>query len=1636
MRFQSQILLVVALIGVATNMIGATPLPYHNTCDNISTVTVLNESNSSSSKWQTYKYSDNSVFRCKQSSSDAVRNVHATVWTSALEIETGKLYRASVVVGSQGKADAVSAAELAMYASANASAEKNTILRVAPLPIFSTTSRPAAVEAIFVGDATKPYLGIKDSSGGAISYFAIDDIIIEEYNGITPLKEAEEFTAVPSSKNVTISFKLPSQDLLDNNLDNISNVTLLRGNCIIKEWSDQQPGSVLTYTDNVSTAGLYSYTVVCKIDEKTSTAKTSVEISANAEPSRSPNYEKDEEGNFYGKNYYAPATYVPGQGISISWRAHTDPNVTYSVVRMNDNKEIATNITSTQVLDTDFSLDEHAIYQYNIKYNDGTGEQVLYVTSAVSLNNSTPFIPSINIGALNEFTIIDDDKDYNVWNVVTTGSEVKHGVSTYFSTTRRGDDWLITPGLVLESGKTYRIDVDALCADLIPSNVQFEIKAGKSNSIEYMTDEVMPAIIFNHMFPETYTAFYTPSESGNVFFGIRSLDPTGENSFDDMGISSISIAEISGATPAAINDLHIVYGTTPGKASLIFTAPSKNVEGTALTSLDKIEVYQDNELISTLANPSPGQQYNIDVTFATETAVSFKVVPTSSDITGQATAISAKLLEAPYSTKFDTEEEIAEYTIINPDLTGNTWSYLPLRQAMRSFAFTRDTHNEYFITPAIHLEKGHFYKIDFLTWLEGADENHMNDNAIEVLLGTAPTIEALTTTIVQPYVVQGTLGNEVLLKDWFTVPESGAYYIAWHAISKPQLAKELFIDNINISARIPDTYPAHVENFAILPDPTGALEATISFDLPTCDMAGNAMSSDFYEYKIYCDGLEISNGPGERGKHIEYVHNTTRGIHLYTVRCFGAANEPTRDVEDVAYVGINRPGAVEFVEVTENPNNYGEVTITWGLPVSDINGFPLNTSDITYIVGEYYYDSYSGKHYETEYATGLKELSYTKVVKKNTDNQEFMRFFVRAQTSAGEGNPTVITKFTAIGKPFDLPFTESFKSGYPQHTMMQERPFEGRNASWGFNVNNPITGVEPIDNDEGLALMETIEPDNGARLFTLRISLNANRPIMTFYVYNQSNEQRTDNNILGISVREGDGEFQTVDSKSINEWAQGNPGWHKASVDLSEYAGRVVYIGFDGMAKNLTFIHVDNIMIAAPADIDLAVNTINHTDVYIGTEHEIEINVSNNGDKDITNATVNLYLDSQVIDQYSIDKLDAGQDMTITFSNKLTRNDIGKHTYRAEVSIADDADLLNNSISSASFYLQDNDYPQVEYLQAFRNNVEEIKLQWEQPLIPTQAQQITDDFEGYPAWTTMETGGLGNYTLIDADGCGVGGFQDIELPNIPYGSKQSFTLWDFSNEYFAYDQTISDRYKAHSGDKCLISIFTIGEESWVDDRLISPMLSGEAQTISFYAKSLDDSTPEYFQVRYSLDDKTSNSFGYQSVGGTWTQFTYDLPEGTKYFVIEHIGGTFFFFLDDLTYTPVGDETLVNNGYNVYRNDILLNETPIFDLSWNDIDTDNVEIKYGVSAVYDRGESPVNEIIVSPANVDDVHASISVVANDREIVITGAQGLDFAVINTSGMVLTSRRASELERIPVNPGIYMVNVAGEVYKLVIK
>lgn len=1643
MRKQT-IISILSLVCFAISAKGATALPYHNTCDDINTVTVLNESTQAAYKWQSASYSGDNVFRCKQGSSDAVRTVHATMWTPALAIETGKVYRVSALIGVNTPAD-VSKGRIAMYSSPAASASYTVLAEEGPLPQFTTSTRPLkALEAIFVGDASKPYIGITNSGGGVTVYFVVDDIIVEEYTGSLPPQEIENLNSAVDGKNVNITFTLPSKNLGNQDLGEITAVTLTRDGMSVKEWSSQTPGATLTYQDVVSTGGDYKYVVTASVGEDQTSKNITVNVGGVSAPDVFTTYQdKDENGETIGYNYKAAAVFEPDKGITINWYSAGD-GVAYKVIRLGDRKVIADNVTALTVTDTDVDPQRANTYQYEISKIEGGNTSRLYISSAVSLGNSVPFIPNISNEATYEFTIVDADRDTDTWKALTSASEEKHGVTRYFYTPRCGDDWLITPGIMMEAGKSYRIDVDALCGSIAESNVKMGINAGRSNAIESQTEVLLEPVVFSQMTPRTHSVYYTTEETGNIFIGIRSLDPNGNHRFNDLGVSSIKVTEVAADTPKAVADFRMDYSATAGEGALRFTAPTQTVGGQPLVSITKIEICQDGELIKTIENAEPGKEYSEPVSFPLSKVIEFTVASVNSSSSLPAELTLMQLLP-PYTNTFAKEEDANGFTIIEPSLAGYTWGYHSNSQAMRCYGGITDFHDDYLVSPALHLEAGNFYKIDFTTWLDrsDADYDYAFDNTIEVLLGNALTLEALKETVVQPYVIHGAADSQVLLKDWFTVPATGEYYLAWHVTSSPNRTREIFIDDINISAKIPDTYPAGVDNFKITPDAEGALNAKVTFNLPTKDMAGKPLAGNFYGYKLYCDGFEISEGAGELGKYVEFLHPASQGVHLFTVRCFGAEGEPTRDIEDVAYIGINRPGAVEFVEVTENTDNYGEVTLTWGVPEFDIDGFPLNTSDITYTVGQFVGNGSEAQ--EIEYATGVKTLSYTKQVMTNADTQEFMRFFVRANTSAGKGNPTVLTKYTAVGKPFTLPYKESFRNGFEEHRMIQEYPYEGKYASWGYNTYCPVTNVQPVDNDRGLGLMETMEPESGARLFTLRIELDTDNPVMTFYVYNQSNASRTDSNILGISVREGNGEFVVVDSKSIDEWAHGNPGWQKASVDLSAYAHKTVYIGLDGLAKNMTFIHIDNIVIDNPLDIDVALMGVAHPKVYVGKDHEVSVNLNNHGRLDASNVKVSLKLDDKEVETRTVEKVESGKTASIVFSNKLGREAVGRHVYSASITAEGDADGLNNSCEAPFFYLQDNAFPPVENLEAVMKD-QEVELAWQLPNIPEAPEEITDDFESYPSWTTIATGGLGDYTLIDADGCAVGGFADHDLPNIPFGSKQSFVLWDFTDEYFAYDQSISDRYKAHSGNKCLVSSYAPGEESWTEDRLISPELTGEAQTISFYAKALEDDRPEIFQVYYSLDgtnlkDYVDNRFPRQTVGGKWKEFTYDLPEGTKYFVIEHYSnaytGGYFFFLDDLTYTPVGDETLEIEGYNVYRNDALLTASPIEALNWIDSDPQDSRKKYAVSVVYDRGESPMVEANIQTTTIGDMTASnVKVWSSDGEIVIEGAEGFDFTVATVSGMVLTSRQAgAESIRIPVAAGIYIVNVNGQTYKLIL-
>ncbi|MCM1522160.1 MAG: choice-of-anchor J domain-containing protein [Muribaculaceae bacterium] len=1626
---------VVASLAAAFGTSAAETLPYLNPGEDLTTVTVQGHG---SKKWSTYKKvaAQGLSFRIDPVNTSTVGD--AWLWTPELPIENGKYYEVSTMSCVQTKNGTL---EFEVYLCSSPTSTSSKTL-VATHTITSGTTFDTYTTYI-KGDASKPYVGFHNICKGNYRFFYLDDISVKEIDGTVP-GQVTDLTAVNTSlKNVTVSFTLPQKTIVGETLSSISDVVLYRNGVEVKRWGASTPGGKLSFTETVSSLGANEYSVVASFEGRPGqSTSTTVTVGGSQSDYVPTTYSYDKA---YGNNYKAPAVYTPGQGITLSWApldAGSDADtgepipVTYTITRVQDGKVVGDAVAETTVVDSDALSADLALYTYKVKANYSGTSKDLYTSNTVSLHNSVPFDAAITQMAVYEYTYNDGNIDSTSWGFIDKGSDsYRYGASKFFRT-RVGKDWLITPGINLEAGKTYRIDVDVNSLNLIPSNVGFGLRLGKSNQADAMTTTLIEDFVLNDMLADTYSGFYTPTENEMVFVGMYGYAPSDDAAYNDLGVSAFSVTEVPAGLPSAVTDIAVSFSKTDARqATISFKAPETDVTGSPLTAITKIEMVKDDAVVKTFDNPAPGELLSAEVTVELGKMSEYTILPYTADGKGLKAKAEVFIIEPPYENEFTSKSDLTGFTVINPDATGYTWAYQA--GAARAYPASQYGHDDYLVTPPMHLEGGKFYKVNFTTWLaqvNGGDQT----NQLELLLGTAPTIESLTTKVIEPYTI--TSSSAVLLKEYFTVPETGEYYLAWHATSPASTAEEIYMDNFTISEPIDPSVPNVVTNLTITPDPNGAEKAEISFDLPTINLGGEPLDYTVYKYTIFRDGTSLTNGwPKAGDTQVTYTDSrATTGMHLYTVICYKDNNTAGKEIDDIAFIGVNLPAPVGYVKAVENPELYGEVTISWEAPVNDYQGFKLNTSDLTYTVGRLNTDLITGELSEIIYAEGVTGNELTVQAKTGNDAQEFCRFFVRPATSAGQSPSTVVTRYMAVGEPYTMPFTESFPNSRPANSWMQEAVSV---ASWGFNTVNPVTKVGPVDSDNGLAMMEAMFADGTARFFTARIKVDGENPVLSFYVYNQTSETTVDENMLIIEVRDEESDYEILASKTIDEWVDGNPGWHKATVDLSALKGRTVYIGFRSICKKYIFTHLDAVRVGENPAADLSALAINVPAVYVGRAHDVTVKVHNNGTETTGEYKVQLLLDGQVLETATETALASGADKEIVFSNILDRAAIGKHRYTAKVVYAPDADLLDNTIEGAEFELKNNDFPKVNDLAASMTSGSTlVTLNWTEPVLPIEATPTTDNLETYEGWRTMLTGGLGDWTLVDYDEGAVGGFQNFEMPNVAYGSQQSFYLMDVTYQNLQADA----RYTAHSGTKMLVSSYNV-DQSYTDDYLISPRLTGDAQTISFWARALSDDYPERFSVLVSSTGTNLKQFtkiaSVSSVGGSWTKYEYELPEGTLYFAIEHYNyGSYFFFVDDITYTPEGDETLVLEGYNVYRDNEKLTSAPVSALSWaENLDPAINNATYGVTALYNRGESPVEEVEVNASTVGIINpdaAEVHVYSTESGINVDGAEGQYVTVTSAAGVVYTSFISTGNDFIPLNSGIYLVNVADRTFKIAVR
>lgn len=275
---------------------------------------------------------------------------------------------------------------------------------------------------------------------------------------------------------------------------------------------------------------------------------------------------------------------------------------------------------------------------------------------------------------------------------------------------------------------------------------------------------------------------------------------------------------------------------------------------------------------------------------------------------------------------------------------------------------------------------------------------------------------------------------------------------------------------------------------------------------------------------------------------------------------------------------------------------------------------------------------------------------------------------------------------------------------------------------------------------------------------------------------------------------------------------------------------------------------------------------------------------------------------------------------------------------------------------------------------------------------------VYDSFENYSPWLISN---VGDWTLYDGDKAGTYGFGGITYPHMKDAvSFIVFNPWQVSGISSNEMDLFASVFNPRSGKQFMLAnAATIDTGTPTNDWLISPALSGEEQTVSFWVKAPNDNVtnndqyqnagPETFDVYYSEDDNNPSSFikiNKESLEATcnWTKHEIDLPEGALYFAVVYTttGGLTaynfepnYFCVDDVTYKTGGLKVM---GYNVYRDGELAKKLDANTTTWTDTEANGTHT-YVVITVYANGESlnsntvgvgdwtGIDDIVVAPNN---------------------------------------------------------------------
>lgn len=948
-------------------------------------------------------------------------------------------------------------------------------------------------------------------------------------------------------------------------------------------------------------------------------------------------------------------------------------------------------------------------------------------------------------------------------------------------------------------------------------------------------------------------------------------------------------------------------------------------------------------------------------------------------------------IEPPYFADFTNEDVFNLFSVIDANEDGSTFTYY---SEARYRYHSVNAADDWLISPPIHLKAGKAYNVS----VNASAYSARYPERFEVKIGNAATVSALTTTAIGPTDV--TCGNEAPedYEGTVQVSEDGDYYFGIHAISDPD-EFYLYVNSLTVELGPEPGAPQAVTGLTVTPDAEGFTAATISFTAPTLNIAGESLTGNI-KADIYRDGQLIATledvAPGSEQSYDDAAEDLTIGTHTYQVYVSNELGAGLKSEKVSAYIGMDSPKPIEYVNVKDN---IGTITLDWPKVTEGVNGGIIIPEKMDYLVWSLIVDDAGYLDYG-EQLDSLRDANTTTVqYDANVGEQDYAYWAVQPKNEAGQDAGTVGTLI--VGAPFELPLEEHFAGNQLQIPgWFSENDGSTYISGWYeyYNVSMYFDS-ESSDGDGASIAISTEAPDTWGMLTPGKIKVDgiANPTV----VIDVKSTSRTNKFIIAVEKIDGTEEV-------AQEFVPASD-FETVKVNLSKYANEpYIFVKFYGMFSEVGSFWIDNINFIDFMEYNLAAAKIAAPkNITAGSNGNVKFTVKNMGENAAKNFNVKVSVaDEVLIDENVSEPLASLASKTFEATyNTTIFTEAGDKAVKAVVTYDNDLNEDDNTIEDV-ITVSASSAAGVENLTAEAQE-NGYKVSWTAPSVVASAK--TEDFENTEIFPTFSIGGItetnhygafGDWKLYDGDGQQVYGWSS---ESISFENEYQPNAWMAFNPQMAGFSP--DQYAPHSGSQFLMAMCP---QTTSDDWLISPELPGMAQTISFWASEASTQYgDETFEILVSSTDNEISSFTKIADGavssGDWTKFSYDLPEGTKYFAIRHTGNDIFaMFVDDIEFTVGGGSI---TGYNVYVDEQLYGNTEETNIDIKDLTVGGHKVS--VTILYEGG------VESAPVSINiDVTAIEELLSNDNPVDIYTLDGVLVRQNATS--------ASGLKK-----GVYIVN-----------